>query len=187
LFYTVHYINNLRITLGSEVKMGKEEIKVIVMSVVMAILLIAVNSALVVPVNAQPTEWHVYPGDSIQAAVDAAEDGDIIYVHPGYLTLYNEEVRINKCVTIIRVEEKVQTEVNEDEKPVGEFTGPFVVGNPNVFVIPASTEWTILTLQKTEGSSNQTPVEGVPVLTPLGIMALIGLLSIVVAVSTKKR
>lgn len=185
MFYIVHYINNLKVTLVREVKMGKEEINAIVMSVVVAMLLIVVNSALVVPVNAQPTGWHVYPGDSIQATVDAAEDGDIIYIHPGYSELYNEEVRINKCVTLIRVE--VQTELDGDGNPAGEFTGPVAVGNPNVFVIPASTEWTILTLQKTEGSSNQTPVEGVPVLTPLGIMALIGLLSIAVAVSTKKR
>ena len=185
MFYTVHYINNLKVTLVREVKMGKEEINAIVMSVVMAMLLIVVNSALVVPVNAQPTEWHVYPGDSIQATVDAAEDGDIIYVHPGYSALYDEEVRIDKCVTIIRME--VQTELDGNGKTAGKSTKPFAVGNPNVFVIPASTDWTILTLQKTEESPKQTLVEGVPVLTPLGIMALIGLLSIVVAVRTRKR
>lgn len=167
--------------------MIKEHICEIEIAATMMILLIAVNTVLVVPVNAQPTEWHVYPGESVQATVDAAEEGDVIYLHPGYFMGCNEEIRLNKCVTIIRMEAtSVQPELDDDGNPVGETMEPFVVGDPNVFVIPASTEWNAITIQKIE-SSDRTPVEGVPVLTPLGIIALISLLSGIVAVRIRKK
>jgi parallel beta-helix repeat protein len=51
------------------------------MAIALAIVLLA---AIVVatPVAAQ-AEWHVYPGDSIQAAVDLATPGDMVIVHAG--------------------------------------------------------------------------------------------------------
>lgn len=51
------------------------------MAIALAIVLLTAM-ALSAPVAAQ-TEWHVYPGDSIQAAVDAASPGDTIIVHAG--------------------------------------------------------------------------------------------------------
>ena len=43
-------------------------------------------------------DWHVYPGDSIQAAVDNAAPSDTIYVHDdnGNPYTYNENVDVNK-------------------------------------------------------------------------------------------
>jgi len=43
-------------------------------------------------------EWHVYPGGSIQATVNAASPGDTIYVPEGE---YCENVNVDKCVTLI--------------------------------------------------------------------------------------
>ena len=43
-------------------------------------------------------EWHVYPGDSIQDAVDSASSGDTIYVHAG---TYIENVKVNKTLNFI--------------------------------------------------------------------------------------
>jgi len=50
------------------------------------------------PVSAKPTVIHVYPSDSIQAAVDAAPVGAKIIVHAG---TYNEKVIIEKQLTLI--------------------------------------------------------------------------------------
>ena len=41
---------------------------------------------------ADPVVWDVYEGDSIQAAINAASDGDIVYVHEG---TYDESVVID--------------------------------------------------------------------------------------------
>jgi hypothetical protein len=41
---------------------------------------------------ADPVAWDVYPGESIQAAVDAASDGDTVYVHEG---TYDESVVVD--------------------------------------------------------------------------------------------
>jgi hypothetical protein len=43
-------------------------------------------------------EWDVYPGESIQGAIDGAGAGDTIYVHEG---TYIENVDVNKRVTLI--------------------------------------------------------------------------------------
>ena len=43
-------------------------------------------------------EWHVYPGDSIQGAVDSASAGDTIYVHAG---TYAENIDVNKRLNLI--------------------------------------------------------------------------------------
>jgi len=43
-------------------------------------------------------EWDVYPGDSIQDAVDGAGEGDTIYVHAG---TYVENVDVDKTLTLI--------------------------------------------------------------------------------------
>ena len=43
-------------------------------------------------------DWHVYPGDSIQDAVDSASDGDTIYVHAG---TYVENVDVDKKLNLI--------------------------------------------------------------------------------------
>ena len=43
-------------------------------------------------------EWDVYPGDSIQTAIDGAGEGDTIYVHAG---TYIENVDVDKRVTLI--------------------------------------------------------------------------------------
>lgn len=46
----------------------------------------------ITPVAAKSTEIHVYPGDSIQVAVDAASLGDTIIVHGG---VYHQSVKID--------------------------------------------------------------------------------------------
>ena len=43
-------------------------------------------------------EWDVYPGDSIQDAIDGAGEGDTIYVHAG---TYVENVDVWRRVTRI--------------------------------------------------------------------------------------
>ncbi|RJS69156.1 hypothetical protein CW714_09045, partial [Methanophagales archaeon] len=43
--------------------------------------------------------WHVYPGDSIQAAINNASDGDTIYVHEG--TYYEYRINVNKSLSLI--------------------------------------------------------------------------------------
>src|SRR5437899_2328712 len=52
---------------------------------------IAGSLALAAPANA--ANHDVRPGQSIQAAIDAAKPGDSIYVHPG---VYHENVAITK-------------------------------------------------------------------------------------------
>jgi len=64
---------------------------------IMAIVLLMSLLAVVSPVRA--AVWHVYPGDSIQSAVNNASSGDTIYVHAG---VYNERITIsNKDLTLI--------------------------------------------------------------------------------------
>lgn len=43
-------------------------------------------------------EWHVYPGESIQDAIDNASAGDTIYVHTG---TYVENVDVNKRLSLV--------------------------------------------------------------------------------------
>jgi len=64
---------------------------------IIAIVLLISLLAVVNPVRA--AVWHVYPGDSIQSAVNNASSGDTIYVHAG---VYNERITIsNKDLTLI--------------------------------------------------------------------------------------
>jgi len=51
------------------------------MAIALAIVLLTAM-AVAAPVAAQ-TEWHGYPGDSIQAAIDLATPGDVVIVHAG--------------------------------------------------------------------------------------------------------
>jgi len=51
----------------------------------------------VLPTASASTETHVYPGQSIQTAVNNAIAGDVITVHPG---TYNEQVVISKALTL---------------------------------------------------------------------------------------
>ncbi len=59
-------------------------------SIIMALALL-LAMAVTTPVAAAGTDIHVYAGDSIQAAVDAANEGDTIVVHKGE---YHESVKI---------------------------------------------------------------------------------------------
>jgi parallel beta-helix repeat protein len=58
---------------------------------------------------ASAAERHVYPGQSIQTAINNADVDDTIYVHAG---TYNEHVNVNKRVTLIGVDMPVITAVN---------------------------------------------------------------------------
>lgn len=60
----------------------------VLIGLVVVLVLAATSSA----AWADPAEWHVYHPSSIQAAVDGASDGDVIYVHEG---TYHEAVVIN--------------------------------------------------------------------------------------------
>ena len=69
--------------------------KIFVVLVVSLLMLGMLNTAL--PVSAAPSVIHVYPGQSIQAAVDAAKAGDKIIVHAG---TYHEQVIVDKTLTL---------------------------------------------------------------------------------------
>ena len=43
------------------------------------------------------TDYHAYPGNDLQAIIDVANDGDVIYLHPG---IYHGPIAINKKVSI---------------------------------------------------------------------------------------
>jgi len=60
--------------------------------VLIALVVVVAMAATTSVVWADPAEWHVYSGDSIQAAINSASDGDIIYVHEG---TYDEAVTID--------------------------------------------------------------------------------------------
>lgn len=64
-------------------------VKVSRIAVLLAVALVT-SLAFALPVAA--ADFHVYPGDSIQASVDGASDGDVIYVHEG---TYAENVLID--------------------------------------------------------------------------------------------
>jgi len=59
-------------------------------------LLLSIFSMVTMPIRA--TEWDVYPGQSIQEAINAASPGDTIIVHAG---TYNEALSIYKPLEII--------------------------------------------------------------------------------------
>src|SRR4051812_3992405 len=52
--------------------------------------LLVVLAVLALPASASAHTFHVHPGDSIQAAVDAADPGDRVVVHEG---VYQEQGR----------------------------------------------------------------------------------------------
>lgn len=164
----------------------KDSGSVVGIGVVIIALLVTVSLVFVVPSYARSAEWHVYPGDSIQAAVYSASSGDIIYVHPGLGAIYNEEIRINKSITIIAVEEWVQTGWDYDGTPVGSEMKPQLVGDPNIFVITDCSKWSSLSIT---GGPVSDPLkrESVPTFTPLGIVVLVVLLTGIVAGRISKR
>ena len=43
------------------------------------------------------TYYHAYPGNDLQAIIDVANDGDVIYLHPG---IYHGPIAINNKVSI---------------------------------------------------------------------------------------
>jgi len=64
---------------------------------VSALLLSAILGAeLTMPVNA--SIYHVYPGESIQEAINSAQSGDTVFVHEG---TYSEQVSVNKSLALI--------------------------------------------------------------------------------------
>lgn len=63
----------------------------------MAIAFVVSLSTLVAAPLAESAEIHVLPGHSIQAAVNAAVEGDVVTVHPG---TYDQQVVIDKSLTL---------------------------------------------------------------------------------------
>jgi len=80
--------------------------------VLLAVLMLMFSTGLVIIVSGSTTH-HVYPGDSIQEAINSAQPGDMIVVHSG---TYYEHVVVNKTVVLIG-EDKHDTIVD------GNFTG----------------------------------------------------------------
>lgn len=60
--------------------------------VLIALVVVVAMVATASVVWADPDEWHVYSGESIQDAVNSASDGDVVYVHDG---TYDEAVVID--------------------------------------------------------------------------------------------
>jgi nitrous oxidase accessory protein NosD len=63
--------------------------------VVLVLMMGMLSTAMLV--SAKPRAIHVYEGQSIQEAVNAASDGDKIIVHAG---TYNEQVIVDKALTL---------------------------------------------------------------------------------------
>jgi hypothetical protein len=71
--------------------------KRVLIALVVVVALVATASV----VWADPGEWHVYPGESIQAAVNNASDGDVVYVNDG---TYDETITISgKDVSLMAI------------------------------------------------------------------------------------
>ena len=73
--FIIHIIIKCRVINGDKMKKIKS---LIITTIFLVSLLIVIN-----PVSA--ASHHVYPGDSIQTAVNNASSGDTIYVHGGDL------------------------------------------------------------------------------------------------------
>jgi len=69
--------------------------KLAILGIVALLLVMGLAVVAPAPVGAQTT-WHVYPGDSIQAAIDAASTDDTIIVHEG---TYTEDLTISAAKT----------------------------------------------------------------------------------------
>jgi parallel beta-helix repeat protein len=70
-----------------------------VLTVFVSVLLLSsiLVTRLTMPVNA-PSLHNVYPGESIQEAIDLAQIGDTIFVHEG---TYSQQLFVNKSLTLI--------------------------------------------------------------------------------------
>jgi len=70
-----------------------------VVTVFVSVLLLSsiLGARLTMPVNASATH-HVYPGESIQEAINSAQPGDTVFVHEG---TYPEHVTVDKSLTLI--------------------------------------------------------------------------------------
>jgi parallel beta-helix repeat protein len=83
-----------------------------VLGMVMGIMALWASPALAV------TTWDVYDGGSIQGAIDNASAGDTIVVHPG---TYNEQILINKQLTIQSSDGAAVTIIDGEEGTANEF------------------------------------------------------------------
>lgn len=66
-------------------------------SVLATVAIVTSFLAVAPPPGIAATEWQVYSGQSIQAAIDSASDNDTIIIHPG---TYNGQILIDKPLTI---------------------------------------------------------------------------------------
>jgi predicted outer membrane repeat protein len=97
-------------------------------SLIICLMLALFLAALAVPAFCQVTIWSVYPGDSIQAAVNAARTGDIVQIHRG--TYHEAGIRVEdpnnanaKNITIVGVDGAENTIITSRDIEDGAFSG----------------------------------------------------------------
>jgi len=77
------------------------ENKLLALSMISVLLASVLTSILPLRLtSANPTEWHVYPGESVQAAINAASPGDTIIIHSGTYT-EGPQIVIDKNLKIV--------------------------------------------------------------------------------------